>query len=366
MPQLKFLAGHGYQVYAVCSPGMLTEEIKKEGIRLHHIPIPRKLFTPVADILALVKLYWYFKKEKFDVVHTHAPKPGFLGQLAAKMAGVPVIINTIHGLYFTEHSSWLRRAAFIAIERVSAKCSTLIFSQNQEDMETIVKEGIATREKLRYLGNGINMRRFDPEKFSQRFIEEKKKTLGIPKGKVVIGTTGRLVWEKGYREIFLALQEVIKRYPNIFFVAVGPQDKEKRDGFGSDAITAYGLENYTLFLGERKDMEELYPCIDLFVFASHREGFPRSVLEAMAMERPIIATNIRGCREEITDRQHGLLVPPKNSSALAQAIISLLQDVPNARMLAKNARIRALAEFDEMTVFNRLLKGYETCFEKNH
>src|SRR3989338_9308858 len=161
LPQLKSLLKEGYDIYVVCSNGKMIREIEREDIKVKTIEITRKLFSPISDIVAFIKLFFYFKKEKFDIIHTHAPKPALLGQLAAKMAGVPIIVNTIHGLYFTKNSSYLRRKLFIFIEKISAACSTLIFSQNKEDIETMIKEKIAPREKIRYLGNGIDLEKFN-------------------------------------------------------------------------------------------------------------------------------------------------------------------------------------------------------------
>lgn len=359
MPQLKFLVSQGFAVHAVCSPGTLEKEIEREGIRLQYIAISRKLFTPFADMVSLIKLYRYFKKEKFDIVHTHAPKPALLGQLAAKLAGVPIIINTVHGLYFTEDSSWLRSFIFILIEKISAACSTLIFSQNKEDIETMVAKRITPRRKIQYLGNGIDMVRFNLAGYNPEIIAEKKRELGLPENTLIIGTVGRLVKEKGYFDMFSALQTVIKKYPHVLFIAVGPEDHEKHDRFSPAVIAEYALEKHMVFLGERKDVEALYPLMDLFVFASHREGFPRSVIEAMAMERPIVVTDIRGCREEIDQQKNGLMVPVRNPEKLAEAIIWLLENPQKAREFAAQAGIKARAEFDERIVFEKIKNAYE-------
>jgi len=364
MPQLKFLMSQGYSVYAVCAPGKLVEDIRKQGIKVKTIEIKRKAFSPVADIIALWRLYFYFKKEKFDIVHVHAPKPGLLGQLAAKWAGVPVIINTIHGLYFTEDSSYLKRKFYILIEKIAAKCSTLIFSQNKEDIDTMIKEKIAPHYLLKYLGNGIDMKRFNPEKFSKDFIEEKKKELGIGPDVKVVGTIGRLVREKGYFDLFSAMKEVLKKYPEAVLIAIGPGEPYKKDKFNSSVAKEFGIENNAKFLGERKDVNELLCLMDVFVLASHREGFPRSVIEAMAMQRPIVVTNIRGCREEIDDQENGLIVPVKNPVSLAGAIIDLLDNPEKSKIFAERAREKAFNNFSEEAVFLELKEAYSRLLKE--
>lgn len=358
MPQLKFLMGEGYNVYVICSPGKLKKDIEAEGIKVKTIQIKRKI-SPLADMVSLVKLFFYFKKEKFDIVHTHAPKPGLLGQLAAKMAGVPIIVNTIHGLYFTENSSFLKRNFFIFMEKIAAKCSSLIFSQNREDMETMVKEKIAKPEKIKYLGNGIDMKRFNPERFSDAFVKNKKNALNLPADAKIIGAVGRLVKEKGYMELFSAFSDVLKNFPNTLLLAIGPEEPEKKDSFSPEIVKSYELDGKVLFLGERTDVDELYPLMDVFVLASHREGFPRTVLEAMAMTRPIVATNIRGCREEIDNGINGVLIPPKSAKELAQAIIYLLRNPDRVKGMGIRAGEKARREFDERLVFDRIKKEYE-------
>lgn len=363
MSQLKFLMDQGYQVHVVCSPGTLMEDIWQEGIIVKGIEIKRKI-SPFSDIITLLRLFFYFKKEKFDVVHTHSPKPGLLGQLAARMAGVPVIIDTVHGLYVTKDSSLFKRIFFISLKKLAAQCSTIIFSQNREDIATMVRERIAKPEKIIYLGNGIDIAKFNAENFSRSFIEDKKKELGLPTNGNIIGTVGRLVKEKGYLELFEAMKIVLKQYPESMLLVIGPEEPEKKDRFSPRIVKEYGIEKNVLFLGERRDIEELYPLMDIFVLASHREGFPRSVIEAMAMQRPIVVTNIRGCREEIDDRVNGMMVPPKDSHRLADAIIVLLENQKLSQEFAKNARIKAIKEFDEKLVFEIIKKEYARLLEK--
>ncbi len=366
LPQLEFLKQEGYDVSVACSAGPLLKEVEKRGIKTKAITLTRKMFTPVSDIVAFFKLYAYFRKEKFDIVHTHAPKPALLGQMAARMAGVPIVINTIHGLYFTEDSSSLKKSIFIFLEKFSALFSNVIFSQNKEDMNTLLEKHIAKQEKIVYLGNGIDMKRFNPEKYSKEFIANKKGTFGLSQDSQIIGIVGRLVKEKGYLELFEAMRMVSQKNPNAFLVSVGPNDSAKKDAIKKNSISDYSIADRVLFLGQRQDIEELYPFMDIFVLPSHREGFPRSVIEAMAMEKAIVVTDIRGCREEIDNKENGLVVPVKNATELARAIEFLLNNKEEAKELAKNARIKALSQFDEKMVFERIKKEYNGLITKKY
>jgi len=363
LPQLKFLKKEGYEVCAICSKGKFIKDIIKEGISVKIVNFKRGV-SPLFHTVSLVKLIFYFRKRNFDIVHTHNPAPGLLGQVAAKVSGVPIIINTIHGFYFDENTPFLKRKFFVYAEKIAASCSTLIFSQNKEDIKTALKEKICPDGKIKYLGNGINLSVFSPQKLSGDFVANKKKELGIPDCVYVIGIVGRLVAEKGYLDLFEAVKSVIKEIPNILLLAVGPEEPTKIDRIDKDIVKKYGIESNTLFLGERTDLDEIYPLMDLFVLPSHREGFPRSVIEALAMRRPVIVTNIRGCREIVEDEKNGILVPMKNSKALADKMIYMLQNRKERERMSENGRKKAEQEFDEKLVFDRIKECYQMTVKK--
>lgn len=364
MGQLKFLMRQGYDVYVICSSGKWENEILSQGIKLKNIRITRKV-TPFSDIVSFLKLYFYFKKEGFDIVHTHTPKPALLGQVAAKLAGVPVIINTVHGLYF-KNLKGLKKFIFATIFKFGSMCSTLIFSQNMEDISVITENNLAKPEKLSYLGNGVDISKFNSRRFLADFIKEKKEKLDLGKKHPVLGVVGRLVKEKGYFDLFTAFKEVLEEFPHAVLLVIGPEDPEKRDSFGPEVVRTYGIEKSVIFLGERTDVDELYSLMDIFVLPSWREGFPRSVIEAMAMKKPVIATDIRGCREAIKNGVDGVLVPSKNPKALAEAILRLSNNSLERESLANNARNKAISEFDEKIVFDRIKKEYERLISKKN
>jgi glycosyltransferase involved in cell wall biosynthesis len=355
--QLKFFQQQGYNVSAVCSNGKFVKDIESQGIRVKTIEVKRKI-SPVSDLIYVFQLRRYLRKEKFALVHTHTPKPGLLGQLAAKMAGTPIIINTIHGLYFNQDSNFLKRKFFIFIEKIAAKCSDLIFSQNQEDIQTAIKENICSATKIKYLGNGVDLEKFNPNRFSQEFIKEKKQKLGISEHRKIIGIVGRMVQEKGYYDLFEAISIIAKDFPDVLVLAIGPREPRKKDAVDTDMIDKLGIKNNVLFLGERTDIDEIYPIMDIFVLPSHREGFPRAVLEASALARPIIATDIRGSREAVDNGSTGVLVPAKDPQKLAKAIMYFFENPDKAKQMGKNASTKALKEFDEQLVFAKLIREY--------
>ena len=352
--ELRFFKSKGYDVFVVCSPGKWLEDIRKEGIQIKEITIKRNIFSPVSDLISLARLFFYFKKEKFNIVLTFTPKPGLLGQLTAKMTGVPVIINTIFGFYFHENMSNIKRKFFIFVEKIAASCSSFIFFRNKEDFETAKKENIIKSGKMGYIGDGIDIKKFNSARFSEEFKKEKKKKLGISSGVLIIGIVARLVKEKGYLELFEAFKKVSEKFPSAILLVVGQADRQKKDSIREDIVNVFGIEKDVLFLGERTDVDELYPLMDIFVLPSYREGFSHSVMEASAMARPVITTDVRGCRNAINQNVTGILVPPKNSQALAEGMIYFLSNPVIAKNMGKAGRKKAERDFDKNILLQKI------------
>jgi glycosyltransferase involved in cell wall biosynthesis len=364
MEQLRFLMRGGYDVYVVCSPGKWAKDIEAHGIKLKTIKITRRI-TPLSDLFLLLNLFFYFKKEKFDIVHTHTPKPGLIGQMAARLAGVPIVVNTIHGLYFGNKFSKTKKNFYIFIEKISARFSDLIFSQSTEDMATIIDKKIADPKIVKYLGNGVDISKFNSQRFSEDFLDKKRKQLSLPEDYKIIGTVGRLVKEKGYFELFSAFEKVLEKFPKTLLLIIGPEDSEKKDAFSPQVIKEFrSIKSNVFFLGERIDLDELYRLMDVFVLASHREGFPRAIIEAMAMQTPVIATDIRGCREAIENNKNGLLVPLSSPQEIVKQIEFLFENPNKAAELAKNAALKASQDFGENAVFMRIDREYRNLERK--
>lgn len=353
--QLDHLRAAGYAVDGISAPGPDVEVLRAHKIGHAAVAMTRR-FTPIADAVSLWRLYRVMREKRYTIVHTHTPKPGLLGQLAARAARVPVVVNTIHGFYFHDDMKGLSRLFYIAIETLAARCSDLILFQNEEDVRTATDLGIAPPKKLRYLGNGIDLGRFDPARLAPGSRERVRQELGIDPEAAVVGFVGRLVREKGVADLVAAARIVSTRIPSVRFVFVGPVDEEK-----TDAVTAASAEGFNtcIFAGHRLDMPEMYAAMDVFALPSYREGFPRAPMEASAMGLPCVVTNVRGCRQAVTAGLTGLLVPPGDPAALAEALLTLLEDKAQATSLGATARRRALQEFDERVVFETVASEYE-------
>ncbi|MCL6541455.1 MAG: glycosyltransferase family 4 protein [Roseiflexus sp.] len=355
--QMRSIAQAGYEVTGISAPGSDVPVIESMGIRHIAVPLTRRL-TPLADLRALVQLYRIFRREQFTIVHTHTPKPGLLGQLAARMAGAPVVVNTIHGFYFHEHMPPAQRRFYIAMERIAARCSDLILSQSREDLDTAIRLGICPRERIQLLGNGIDIQRFDRNRVDPATLAHLRSTLGLPPDVPVIGFVGRLVVEKGILELARAVQQVQSRFGPVTLLIVGGVDREKADALTHEDIQAAAGTATCIFAGVRQDMPDMYALMDIFALPSYREGFPRAPMEASAMGVPCVVTNVRGCREAVEHERNGLIVPLRDVDALAEALISLLRDHDRRRAMGDAGRRMAHEQFDERLVFQRVLAAY--------
>jgi glycosyltransferase involved in cell wall biosynthesis len=296
-------------------------------------------------------------------VHTHNPKPGVYGRLAAKKARVPVIVNTVHGLYATPEDRLAKRAIVYGLERVAAWCSDAELIQNSEDLETLRRIGVPDH-KLHLLGNGIDLTRFDPTRVDAGERSALRAQLEASDEEVLCGVVGRLVREKGMAEVVVAAEALARREAPVRFVVVGPHEPEKADGISEDDIErakAHGVR----FLGFRDDMVALYGAMDVFALPSHREGFPRAAMEASAMGLPVIATAIRGCRQVVDDGRTGLLIPPRDADALAAAVGALASDPGRREEMGRAARVKASQEFDQQRVIDITLETYDRLLRRS-
>ncbi|HXF56082.1 MAG TPA: GNAT family N-acetyltransferase [Actinomycetota bacterium] len=357
LAQLRRLRDEGYEVVAISAPGPWAADLRAEGIR--HIPWPgaTRAWDPRADVRAGAELLRILRRERFDLVHTHNPKPGILGRVVARAAGVPCVVNTVHGLYATPDDPLPKRAAVLGLEALASGFSDLELFQSEEDLRWAVARGVVARDKAVYLGNGTDVRHFDPAAVSAERLAALRRELGIEEAAPVVGTVGRLVAEKGYRELFRAVRAVRRAVPGIVFLLVGETDPDKPDAIGREELADLGPA--VRVTGWRPDVRDLLALMDVFVLASWREGVPRSAIEAAAMGRAMVLTDIRGCREVARHDREALLVPPRDAPSLAGAVTELLRDPERRRRLGQGARRRALARFDERRVEEVLLACYE-------
>jgi glycosyltransferase involved in cell wall biosynthesis/ribosomal protein S18 acetylase RimI-like enzyme len=352
--QLRRLRDAGFDVTAISAPGPWALDLRAEGIRVvpwRHIT---RAWDPGADALAFVELVRILSRGSFDLVHTHNPKPGVLGRLAARAAGVPCVVNTVHGLYATPEDGRAKRTSVAVVERLAARLSDLELYQSAEDLEWSRAVGIVRRRQGVLLGNGVDLTAFRPTAVSRARASELRRELGIGDGAPVVGMVGRIVAEKGYREFFSAADAVQCLRPGVRFVVVGEPDTAKRDAIRERELSAAGV----IVAGWRRDVRELLAIMDVFVLPSWREGLPRSAIEAAAMGRAIVLSDVRGCREVAVAGREALFVPPRDARRVADAIIRLIDDPGLRATLGRAARRRAEQRFDARRVGDLILSSY--------
>jgi glycosyltransferase involved in cell wall biosynthesis len=357
-PQLRAFAEAGYEVIGASAPGPHVDEIRSWGIQFEPLTNATRSMALHRDAKALFELRSVFRRLQPALVHTHNPKPGIYGRFAARLARVPAVVNTIHGLYAVPEDPWAKRAVVYSLERAAAACSDAELLQNVEDVDVLRRWRVPQR-KIHVLGNGMDLARFDPDRIDPARVAELRASFGAGPDDIVCGVVGRLVWEKGYREVFEAAARLRKIAPRVRVVVVGPEEPAKDDAITTADIAAAEREGGITFLGMRNDVDELYAAMDVYVLASYREGFPRSAMEAAAMRLPVVVTNVRGCRQVVEDGVTGTLVPVGDAPALADAVAAIAADDGRRVAMGRAGRRKAEREFDERKVIEITLGVYE-------
>lgn len=357
LAQLSAVLERGDEAIGISAPGPYVAELEARGVRHVALPSSTRGMDLAADARAAVELWRILRRERPDVLHTHNPKPGIYGRIVGRLAGVPRVVNTVHGLYATPQDRWAKRAIVYALEAVASRYSHVELVQNSEDLALLTHWRLSPPAKTRLLGNGVDLARFDPGPPAEARARRTsaRAALGVTDDRVVVGCVGRLVAEKGYPELFAAAERLGDGY---VVLAVGPDDPTKADALAA-ADRRRGEAAGVRFLGMRTDVDKLYRAMDVFVLPSHREGFPRAAMEAAAMGLPVVATDIRGCRQVVAPGETGALVPVGDVDALVGAIAALGADAALRARQGAAARARAEAHFDERVVVAIVLGAYD-------
>lgn len=364
LEQLRMLQRAGYEVTAMSAPGPWRSDIEDAEVPFIPWPSATRSWSPAADARALAELVRVLRRERFHVVHTHNPKPGVLGRVAARVTRTPVVVNTVHGLYAAPEDRSKARKVLLGLEWVAAKLSDFEFYQSAEDLARARRLTIASPARSGFLGNGIDIHRFDPARVDRSIVDRFRKEWEVPEGALVVGMVGRLVHEKGWIEFAEAARRVRSNRDDVVFVGIGPRERGKSDALTDGDIC--GAADAVRFCGEILEMPEALGALDVFALATFREGYPRAAIEAASMRLPLVLTNIRGCREVVPSPAHGILVPPGDPAALAEAIGSLLDDPRRRATIGAANRERARRDFDERLVVQRTLAVYDALLRSRN
>lgn len=359
LDQLRELRKLGFEVAGMSASGEWSGELQAAGIRFIAWPHATRRMSVRDDLRAFLELYRVLRGEHFDIVHTHNPKPGVIGRLAARCAGVALVVHTTHGFYATPDDSWFRRALVYAIEWLSARFSHFELYQSNEDYALAKRLRIGRRARSVHIGNGTDLCRFNPATIDASAVHALRRKWGIEEGVPVVGMMGRLVHEKGWTNYFRAAEIVHATHPEAVFLAIGPAEPDKVDALQSREVAE--AERHVRFCGFTSSVPEALSLLDVYVLASLREGVPRSAIEAAALGKPLVLTDIRGCREVCFHGTNGLLVPPSDPRALADAVLQLLTNDGVRQQMGVASRQLAVERFDERSVVKKTAEIYRRC-----
>jgi glycosyltransferase involved in cell wall biosynthesis len=306
--------------------GPLVEEAKKN--RIKHFPlrfskrIKVKIFSEMASLL---------EREKIDILHTHGGVAGFYGRWAAHKSRTPVVIHTLHGIHYLHYRNILLKRTFILLERIFSSFTDAVILVSEADRNRALAFKLAPFSKINVINNGIDFLK-DTELNNP---EEKRKELGIGISHPLVGTVARLHRQKGLIYLIKAAKKIHQAVPEVMILIVGGGPLRRK--LEKTAIKE-GLGNFIVLTGEREDAAELLSIFDVFVLPSLWEGLPYVLMEASSLGKPIVATDVEGVNEIIEDGKTGMLVPPRNSKNLAEAVIRLLDEKNFASKLGESAK----------------------------
>ena len=368
--QHKFMSEY-FDVTGVSSSGQELYEVKdSEGINVVAIEMSRAI-TPLSDLKSLWKTYQFLKKQKPQIVHTHTPKAGIIGMLAAKLAKVPLRLHTVAGLPLME-AQGPKRKVLDFVEKLTYTFATKVYPNSKGLYDFILKNNLTQSKKLKVIGNGssngIDTRFFSPENINDEQKDQLKKELNITASDFVFVFVGRLVGDKGINELVQAFSQISKnadRSKSVKLLLIGPLE-EHLDPLQPETVQEIKNNPDILDLGFQKDVRPYFAVSDALVFPSYREGFPNVVMQAGAMELPSIVSDINGCNEIIVEGQNGMIIPVKNSDKLKVAMEKILSDTDLYQKLKINSRPMIQSRYEQSVIWNELLKEYKTLLKENN
>ena len=324
-----------FEVTIACSfTGPLVDSLKQLGVRVYELPNLVREISIVKDLKTVIQLIKFCRKEKFDILHAHSSKAGFLGRIAAYIARVPVIIFSVHGFSFTPENPSILKKIFMAIEFFCGKISSKVICVSEKDMEFAVKEKILASDRVSSIANGV-----DFERFSHGSREKIRNEFHFDEKKIVVGMVTRLVDAKGCRELIESAHTLSNKYPELRFLLVGegPDDEKYHK-----MVQEFGIKDVFILTGLRDDIPDILAGIDIFALPSYTEALPYAIIEAMSAGKPVITTTVGGIPELINDGVEGFLITPKDLSALSEKIEILTNDenLRNRFGVAAESKIR--------------------------
>ena len=363
--QLRFMASNGFDVKGVSSEGEELREVhENEGIVMEAINMSRKI-TPFQDLKSLWEMWNFLRKEKPQIVHTHTPKAGIIGMLAARLAGVPHRLHTVAGLPLME-ATGTKRKILNFVEKLTYSSATRVYPNSKGLYDFILQNNFTQSNKLKIIANGssngINTTFFSPDQVTELERVAFREKLNIQPDDFVFVFVGRIVSDKGINELIKAFSELKTAENNeltsIKLLLVGGLESDL-DPLHPETLAEINHNKDIISAGFQQDVRPFFAISDALVFPSYREGFPNVVMQAGAMGLPSIVSDINGCNEIIVEGKNGLIIPPKNVEKLKEKMLTLAKDKNLYTKLKGNSRRMIENRYEQSVVWNALLEEYE-------
>lgn len=340
----------GWQVVVATRVRDHGEAIRREGFRLIPIGLRRRSFAPWRELMAIVELVRIYRRERPDLVHHVAMKPVIYGSIAALIARVPAVVNALAGMGYVFTSDGvkarlLRPLVMMALRRLIDRPNSRLIVQNPDDIAALTKAGMVAPERVALIrGSGVDTGAFTPS------LE--------PDGPPVAVMVSRMLWDKGVGELVEAAGLLLQRQVPLRVILVGAPDPENPASIPESRLRDWANSGEVEWWGERGDVPDILAQSHIAVLPSYREGLPKSLLEAAAAGRPLVAADVSGCREVVRHEETGLLVPAKDATALADALERLARDGGLRRRMGQAARSLVERELGQEVVVDQTLALY--------
>lgn len=358
--QIARLRSRGFDVEAVSSPGEEAELARqREGITVYSVPMERGI-APFSDLVSLWRLFRLMRRTRPDIVHSHTPKAGLLGTMAARMAGVKGVMLSVFGLPQMTRSGWKLRL-LNTMSRLSCRLAQRVWCDSHSMRRHLIDSRLCRADKIVVLGegssNGVDSRHnFNPRRYSEEERAELRARHGIPSDAVVICFVGRIVADKGMHELAEAWRILRDKHLKLHLLLVGPF--EPQDPLRPEDEELFRSDERIHLAGMRHDVPLHLAAVDLLVNPSYREGFNVALLEASAMELPVVASRVPGCLDPVVDGVTGTLVPVRDGQALAEAIEMYVRSADLRREHGSAGRARVERDFQPERIWQELERNY--------
>mgnify|MGYP001276908536 CR=1 FL=1 len=343
---IKAFLNKGHKVTVIC-PNEKNINVKNFDERLNFIPVEvsRKGKNPFSDLIYCKKLFDVYKKEKFDLIFHYTIKPNIYGNIASHFAKIKSI-SIIPGLGHLFIKESFSTKIVEVLYRFSLNYANEVWFLNEDDKKEFLKRKLVKESKIKILpGEGINLEKFKPIKVKRN------------DNKVIFLMIARVLWEKGFKEYVEAAEILKKKYSNLEFQLLGGIDTGNPSGVPKEIVIKYHNNKTINYLGTTNDVPSVIAKCDCLVLPSYREGVPRTLMEGASMEKPLIATNVTGCREIVIDNYDGFLCEVKNSKDLADKVEKfLLLSKEEREKLGKNGRKLMKEKFEDSKVIEKYYK----------